>query len=113
MQTPKKEIQTVVKDGRKRATGKEIIQDYLLVWLDETVDENSTDHQNTLKNLRRTVQIIETFQNGDECIKYLSEQKKKVFVVISGKFSQTVIPHIHDKAEVFSIYIFTNKHFIS
>ncbi|CAF5148191.1 unnamed protein product, partial [Rotaria sp. Silwood1] len=75
----------------------EIIENFLLIWLHGKIDEPSTDYQNSIKQLQRTVDIVELFQDTEECIDYVSKlQDKKAFIIISSALCQTAVPRIHN-----------------
>ncbi|CAF1511762.1 unnamed protein product [Rotaria sp. Silwood1] len=117
--TPSKSSSTVLnqqsdanhipKRGRRTDTN-EIIENFLLIWLDGKIDESSKDYQNSIKQLRRTVNTVEPFQDTEECIDYISKlQDKKAFLIISGALCQTVVPRIHNMDQIHSIYVFCRK----
>ncbi|CAF2718673.1 unnamed protein product [Rotaria sp. Silwood2] len=87
-----------------------IAQNFLLIWLDAEIDESSDDYLSSIKQLRQTVNIIETFRDTDECIDYISEiQNEKLFLIISGALCQTIVPLIHNIVQLYSIYVFYRK----
>ncbi|CAF4961017.1 unnamed protein product, partial [Rotaria sp. Silwood1] len=93
-----------------RSDTNEIIQNFLLIWLDENIDESSDDYLNSIKQLRRTINTIKTFHNANECIDYMSQvQNEKSFLIISGALCENVVPHIHDTTQLHSVYIFCRK----
>ncbi|CAF4695638.1 unnamed protein product [Rotaria sp. Silwood1] len=99
----------VPKWGRQIDTN-QIIENFLLIWLDEKIDESNEDYQNSIKHLRHTVNTVETFQKNEECIDYTSRlQDKKAFLIISDALCQTVVPRIHNIDQVHSIYVFCRK----
>ncbi|CAF1320430.1 unnamed protein product [Rotaria sordida] len=99
----------IPKGGRQIDTN-EIIENFLLIWLDAEIDKSKEDYQNSIKHLRRTVNTVETFQDTEECIDCTSKlQDKKVFLIISGALCQTVVPRIHNMDQVHSIYVFYGK----
>jgi tetratricopeptide (TPR) repeat protein len=59
--------------------------------------------------LRQIVNTVNTFTDVDECIDFITDIKETVFTIISGKFSQTIIPTIQDIPEVSCIYIFCDN----
>ncbi|CAF1136092.1 unnamed protein product [Didymodactylos carnosus] len=72
------------------------------------IDESTDDFRNSM--IRRTVNTIETFQDTDECINYITKlENKKVFLIISGALCQTIVPNIHQLDQIYSIYIFCRK----
>ena len=58
---------TVCGNGRINV---QMVQNVLLIWLDANINDNSTDCQNTISQLRRTVHTINTFTDGEECIDF-------------------------------------------
>ncbi|CAF1452136.1 unnamed protein product, partial [Rotaria sp. Silwood1] len=88
----------------------EIIQNFLLIWLDENIDESSDDHLNSIEQLRRTINTIEIFHDTNECIDYMSQvQNEKSLLIISGALCESVVPRIHDTIQLHSIYVFCQK----
>lgn len=94
-----------------RSIAVRIVQNFTLLWLDSNIDEQNSDFKNSLTQLRRIVNTIDTFTNSDQCMNFLTTIKnEKVFMIVSGTFSQSIIPAIHDLSQLDSIYIFcTNK----
>ncbi|CAF1271764.1 unnamed protein product [Adineta steineri] len=84
------------------------VQNFVVAWLDENIDEeNNTGCQNTISKLREVVNTVNTFTNMEECVTFITDSKaEKVFMISSGALGQTTIPMIHDMAQVSSIYIF-------
>ncbi|CAF1216028.1 unnamed protein product [Rotaria sp. Silwood1] len=88
----------------------EIIQNFLLIWLDENIDESSDDYLNSIEQLRRTINTIEIFHDTNECIDYMSQvQNEKSFLIISGALCESVVSRIHDTIQLHSIYVFCQK----
>jgi tetratricopeptide (TPR) repeat protein len=85
-----------------------MIQNFHLVWLDGSIDEdNNDDCRNTIIKLRQVVNTVNTFIDVDECIDFINDIKEeKTFMIISGTFGQTTVPVVHDKLQVSTIYIF-------
>ncbi|CAF1542647.1 unnamed protein product, partial [Rotaria sordida] len=61
-QNPKRDLSRIV------VPLDELVQNFLLVWLDEKFDESVDDYGHSIKQLRRTVNKIETFCESDECV---------------------------------------------
>ena len=90
-----------------------MIQNILLVWVDAKIDENTSDCQNTIGHLRRTVNTIHTFVDEQECLRFLEDMAdEKVCVIISGVLGQQIVPRVHNMFQVDSIFIFcSNKNY--
>jgi tetratricopeptide (TPR) repeat protein len=84
-----------------------IVQNFLLIWMDVSMDPMNKDCQNTLTQLRSVVQDINVFTQPDECIEFLETvENEKVFIIISGSLGQQLVPDIHNMPHVDAIYIF-------
>ncbi|CAF1072341.1 unnamed protein product [Rotaria sp. Silwood1] len=84
-----------------------IVQNFVLLWLDSNINESNEDFKHSLTQLRRIVNTINTFIDSDQCINFLTQIKdEKVFMIVSGSFSQTIVPQIHDLSQLDSIYVF-------
>jgi hypothetical protein len=71
------------------------IQNFQLIWFD-----NNSDCHNTLAQLRRVINAVNTFTSRDRCMDFLTDvDTAKVFMIISGEVGG-------DIAQLYSIYIF-------
>src|SRR5690348_15540717 len=90
-----------LKDARVRARARgqintQIVQNVLLIWLDNNINDKSTDCHNTVTQLRCAVNTINTFTDGEECIQYLENiDNEKACMIISGALGQHIVPRIH------------------
>ena len=86
---------------------KRIVQNFRLVWLDASIDEeNDNDWCENIRRLRRSISIIDTFADPDQCIQFLENIKEEItFMVVTGYVGQHVISIIHNMAQIESIYI--------
>jgi hypothetical protein len=84
------------------------VQNYHLVWLDGSIDEDHNDDcRNSITQLRQIVNTVNTFTDADECIDFITDIKKeKTFMMVSGTLSQIILPIVQYIAEVSSVYIF-------
>ena len=88
----------------------QMVQNVLLVWLDGDIEESSSDCQHTIAQLRRTVNTINTFADGEECIQFLEDMKEeKACMIISGALGQQIVPRVHNMSQVDSIFIFCDN----
>ncbi|CAF4514682.1 unnamed protein product, partial [Rotaria sp. Silwood2] len=98
---------SVVSKRDHRTDTNDMIQSFLLIWLDAKIDESTGGYLNSIKQLRQTVNTIEIFRDTDECIDYISElHNEKAFLIISSTLCQTVVPLIHNMVQLYSIYVF-------
>jgi Tfp pilus assembly protein PilF len=85
----------------------QMVQNVLLVWLDNNIDDNSADCRNTITQLQRAVNTINTFIDGEECIQFLDNiTDNKACMIISGSLGQQIVPRVHNMSQVDSIFIF-------
>src|SRR5690349_20896143 len=83
------------------------IENFIVIWLDSKANEANNDTQHTIKCLQRMVNTIRKFSNPDECVNYLTEiENEKVFVIVSGRLGDNLIPLISEMSQLAAIYIF-------
>jgi tetratricopeptide (TPR) repeat protein len=83
-----------------------IVQDYLLIWLDNEIDQFNKDCQNTLAQLRDVVNDVHIFTESDECVDFLTDiGDKKAFLIAAGTISLQIIPFIHNIPQLDAVYI--------
>jgi hypothetical protein len=89
------------------------VQNFLLLWLDEEIDEDKNDDcRNNISKLRQVVNTVNTFTNADECIGFIADIKEKtIFIIVSGTFSATIVPILQGMLHVSCVYIFCKNMF--
>jgi tetratricopeptide (TPR) repeat protein len=91
----------------RRRIDVQMVQNVLLVWLDNNIDDNNDDCRNTVTQLRRAVHNINKFTDGDQCIQFLETvDQEKACMIISGSLGQHIVPRVHGMSQVDSIFIF-------
>ena len=84
-----------------------MVQNVILIWLDSNIDDNNDDCHNTITQLRRVVNTINTFTDGDQCVQFINNMdNEKACMIISGSLGEYIVPRIHDMSQVDSIFIF-------
>jgi tetratricopeptide (TPR) repeat protein len=84
-----------------------MVQNVMLIWLDSSIDKDNTDCQNTITQLRHTVNDVNTFTDGDRCIQFINTiTTNKACMIISGSLGQHIVPRVHNMSQVDSIFIF-------
>jgi tetratricopeptide (TPR) repeat protein len=97
---------TLAKDATARRRIK-MVQNVLLIWLDSNIDDNDEDCRNTVNQLRRVVNTIDKFTDGEECVEFIESMiDEKACMIISGSLGEHIVPRIHDMSQVDSIFIF-------
>ncbi|CAF1117874.1 unnamed protein product [Adineta steineri] len=82
------------------------MQNVLLIWLDNNIDENNDDCQNTITQLRQAVNDINTFSDVDQCFEFIETiVDKKACIIISGSLGQHFVRFVHNMSQVDSIFL--------
>jgi hypothetical protein len=55
----------------RRRINVKMVQNVVLIWLDSNISDSNSDCRNTLAQLRRVVNTIGMFTDGDQCIKFI------------------------------------------
>jgi tetratricopeptide (TPR) repeat protein len=93
--------------GARQRPNIRMVQNVMLIWLDSRIDKDNTDCQNTITQLRRTMNDVNTFTDGDQCIQFISTiTNNKACMIISGYLGQHIVPHVHNMSQLDSIFIF-------
>ncbi|CAF1109295.1 unnamed protein product [Adineta steineri] len=88
------------------STCQRMAQNYLLVWVDATIDQTSKDYQNMLTQIRAVVNDVTVCTQLEECVEFFhNPDDKKVFVITSGSLGQKLVSAIHGMPELDVIYI--------
>ncbi|CAF1019880.1 unnamed protein product [Adineta steineri] len=83
------------------------MQSVLLIWLDKNIDDNNADCRNTIKQLQRVVNNVNTFTDSEQCVEFIQEIiNNRVCMIISGSFGKRIVPRVHDMSQVDTIFIF-------
>jgi hypothetical protein len=91
----------------RRRVNIKIVQNVLLIWLDSNIDDRNADCRNTIIQLRRVVNTINTFCDGEQCVEFVRTiNNEKACMIISGSLGQRIVPLIHSMPQVDSIFIF-------
>ncbi|CAF1533247.1 unnamed protein product, partial [Adineta steineri] len=86
------------------------MQNVLLIWLDNNINENNADCSNTIKQLKRAVNNINTFTDGQQCLEFIQTIKNnKICMIVSGSLGKHIMPHVHHMSQVDTIFIFCNN----
>ncbi|CAF0950346.1 unnamed protein product [Adineta steineri] len=86
------------------------MQNVLLIWLDNNINENNTDCTNTIKQLKRVVNNINTFTDSNQCAEFIETiTNNKICMIVSGSLGKHIVPHVHDMSQVDTIFIFCNN----
>ncbi|CAF3351837.1 unnamed protein product, partial [Rotaria socialis] len=66
-------------------------QNYLVIWVDGSIDENNSDCRNTLAQLRAVVSDVNVCTTSEQCVEFLNEiDDGKAFIISSGALGQSL-----------------------
>jgi len=84
------------------------IQNFIVVWLDNSIDAvNSNDHHRIIRELQQVVSIVNIFTNVHECVDFINDFKEEnIILILSETFGETTVPIIHELSHVSVIYVF-------
>ncbi|CAF1255316.1 unnamed protein product [Adineta steineri] len=86
------------------------MQNVLLIWLDNNINQNDADCNNTIKLLKHVVSNVNTFTDGEECVDFIQTiTNNKICMIVSGELGEHIVPHVHDMFQVDTILIFCNN----
>ncbi|CAF0999565.1 unnamed protein product [Adineta steineri] len=86
------------------------MQNMLLIWLDNNINDNSAHCNNTIKQLKRVINNVNTFTDGEHCVEFIQTiTNNKVCMIISESLGKHIVPHMHDMIQVDTIFIFCNN----
>ncbi|CAF1977992.1 unnamed protein product [Rotaria magnacalcarata] len=97
--------------GRKSAASmpprRRMARNYLVIWVDGSIDETNEDCRNTLAQLRAVVSDVNMCETPQQCVEFLNEiDDGKAFIISSGALGQHLVADIHGMPTVDAIYIF-------
>ncbi len=97
----------------RRRINVKTIQNMLVIWLDNNIDDDSPAYRDTVARLRRIVNTVHTFTNEEECIDFIENiTDNKASMITSGSVGQHIVPRIHNMSQINSIFIFcSNKEY--
>ncbi|CAF1020500.1 unnamed protein product [Adineta steineri] len=83
------------------------MQNVLLIWLDNNINENNADCNNTIKQLKGAVNNVNTFTDDKQCFEFIQTiTNNKICMIVSGSLGQHIVSRVHDISQVDSIFIF-------
>ncbi|CAF0774976.1 unnamed protein product [Adineta steineri] len=82
-------------------------QNYLLLWVDTSIDQPNEDYENTLKQIRTITGDVNIFIQRDACIDFLTdaEEDSKSFLVVKDTMFPQIVPLINDIHQLHAVYI--------
>ncbi|CAF2893640.1 unnamed protein product [Rotaria sp. Silwood2] len=82
------------------------LESFTCLWLDQNVDLTQ-DNRDTQQELRKIINHLQTFDNSDECEKYIRKiTQEKIVLIVSGALGRQVVPRLHDLPQFSACYVF-------
>ncbi|CAF0790975.1 unnamed protein product [Adineta steineri] len=102
-----KSNQNAAASSNIRQPQQRMAQNYLLIWVDASIDQADKDCQNALAQLKNVINNANLCTEPNQCIQTLNQMgKERAFVIMSGYLGQHLVPEIHDVPQLDAIYIF-------
>ncbi|CAF1055672.1 unnamed protein product [Adineta steineri] len=96
-------------EGRRRISIQQM-QNVLLIWLDNDIDETNDDCQNKITKLRHVINGIITFADIDQCFEFIETVvDRKACMIVSGLLGQHIVSRVHNMSQIDSIFIFCDN----
>ncbi|CAF0978213.1 unnamed protein product [Adineta steineri] len=104
-----KHVSNFSKDAvENRCINMQRVRNILLIWLHNNINNNNADCNNTIKQLKRVVNNVNTFTDGNQCIEFIQTiTKNKICMIVSGSLGKHIMPRVHDMCQVDTIFIFS------
>ncbi|CAF3820909.1 unnamed protein product [Adineta steineri] len=86
------------------------MQNVLLIWLDNNINDNNADFNNSIKQLKYVVNNVNTFTDVEQCVEFIQTiTNNKVCMIVSGSLGKHVVLLVHDLSQVDNIFILCNN----
>ncbi|CAF1027911.1 unnamed protein product [Adineta steineri] len=101
----KSTVSSNIRQPRQRMT-----QNYLLLWLDNSIDQTNEDYENTLEQIQTITGDVNVFKERDACIDLLTDTEEdiKFFLIVKDTTSEQIMPLINDIPQLHGVYIFND-----
>jgi len=79
----------------------------IMVWVDAEINKK-IENQKAQQQLRTIVNRFKTFEDGNECEKYIRSisSKERLLLIVNDQQGREIVPHIHAFRQVTSIYVY-------
>ena len=79
----------------------------IIVWLDADINKK-VENQKAQQQLRAIVNHLKTFEDGNQCEKYIRSisSKERLLLIVNDQQGREIVPHIHTLRQVISIYVY-------
>ena len=101
--------------GTDRSDNRRVVsfENLFLVWLDSVIGESDENVSKFITELQHTIYSVKLFTDSDQCVDFITNiENEKIFMIMSGTYSEELLSIIDDLIGVDSIYIFDNRNSI-
>ncbi|CAF1549960.1 unnamed protein product [Adineta steineri] len=100
----------VASSSNIRQPRQRMAQNYLLLWLDNIIDQTNENYQNTLEQIETITGDVNVFKQRDACIDFLTDAEEdiKFFLIIKDTMSEQIMPLINNIPQLHGVYIFND-----
>ena len=110
MPTSSNDIAATAASSNASYSKQRIIQNFVLIWADTNIDQSKKYYQDTLTQLRRVCNNIDTYILPEPCVQHLKGiSNRKAFIIVSDALGKNLVPDIHPLPQVEAIYIFSRN----
>ncbi len=82
----------IIKSESNNEFSKNIIDNYVLIWLDSNINEFSDNYKQHITQLRSVSNTIYIFTDPKECVSFIANSSsKKIFMIISNVSYQHIV----------------------
>ncbi|CAF2237002.1 unnamed protein product, partial [Rotaria magnacalcarata] len=97
------------KNSIKYCEGK-IVQNFVLIWLDTGITKMRNDCHYTISELNKIYNSITLFTDLEDCRKFIEKPRdEQIFLIVSGKLGENLVPLVHKYARLDSVYVFCGQ----
>ncbi|CAF3160698.1 unnamed protein product [Rotaria sp. Silwood2] len=83
-------------------------QHLVIIWVDPNIDQSKKIYFDSVTKLQRITSAVYTCSDSEQCINYIDNiDDKKIFLIVSDDLGEKLVPLVHDKPQIDSIYIFS------
>ncbi|CAM4917414.1 unnamed protein product [Rotaria socialis] len=83
--------------------------DYVIIWLDKSVNNDQSDDQYSYHQLGHVTNSIAVFTDENKCFDFINKfrpNEKQIFLIVSGSLGKDFVPIVNDVSYINSIYVF-------
>jgi tetratricopeptide (TPR) repeat protein len=85
----------------------EIIDPNIYIWLDDSIENNVASRELKTQIRQMVKGRLQTFADPEKCADYITDiTTQKIFLIVSNRFGQYVIPLIHDIPQIDTVYVY-------